>query len=206
MNRLICCLLCIVAAGPLFGQDQSAFDKYSVNSLFNKNVQRELELVEDQSNEISQSLKRLTEFRDGLSAKLQQLRDDGAGQEELEDYRAKLIEELNVEKKRIGDEMFRILLPHQATRLREISAQLANREAMKKSKTSTGLLTEEMVEYLGIESDQAQRIKERSEEIRQELTKKIKKLTDKAVEELLQELTPEQREKYQQLMGQRFVE
>ena len=206
MSRFIACLILALLAEPSVAQEQSSFAKYAVNSLFNKEVQKELELVEDQKTEIAKQLKRLTSFRDQLSEQLGGLKADGASEQQLTVRREEMLKELEVEKGKVQRQVFKVLLPHQAARLKEISAQFAIREAMKQKSVPTGLLTPSMLEYLDIQSDQAKRIKERSTEIRQQLTEKIKKLNEAAIKELMQELKHEQREKYKKLMGQRFVQ
>ncbi|MDG2012330.1 MAG: hypothetical protein P8J33_02425, partial [Pirellulaceae bacterium] len=89
-------------------------------------------------------------------------------------------------------------------RLREVSAQYVNREAMKQSKVSTGLLTPQMLEFLDVDDEQANRIEERAEKLRKRLTKKIDALKKEAIEDLMKELTPRQRKKYRDLMGEQF--
>lgn len=205
MIRSVACLMLTLLGSTSFAQERPPFEQYAVNSLFNKEVQKELELVEEQRTDIAKQLQRLTRLRDELSKQLGDMKAEGASEQELTGCRDDMRKELDQEKEKVQKRVFEILLPHQARRLREISAQYFNREAMKQNRSQTGLLTPTMMEYLEIDGEQAKKIKQRSDEIRKQLMEKIQKLNEAAIKELMQELSPKQREKYQKLMGQRFV-
>ena len=200
---IICCFLLTVVA-PAFAQEKPTFDQFAINALFNKQVQRDLDLVEEQTKEISEYLKGLTEYRDELSAELRELKASGQDQQALKKRRDEMRKELEKEKQKIQSQVMEILLPHQKQRLKQVSAQFVNREAMKESKVPTGLLTPKMLEYLEIDDQQADRIEKRSQELAKELAKKTEKLKSEAIEKLMKELSPKQRKKYRELMGERF--
>lgn len=200
---IICCFLLTVVA-PAFAQEKPTFDQFAINALFNKQVQRDLDLVEEQTQEISEYLKGLTEYRDELSAELRELKASGQDQQALKKRRDEMRKELEKEKQKIQSQVMEILLPHQKQRLKQVSAQFVNREAMKESKVPTGLLTPKMLEYLEIDDQQADRIEKRSQELAKELAKKTEKLKSEAIEKLMKELSPKQRKKYRELMGERF--
>jgi len=204
MYRFIigCFLLTVVA--PALAQEKPTFDQFAINALFNKQVQRDLDLVEEQTQEISEYLKGLTEYRDELSAELRELKASGQDQQALKKRRDEMRKELEKEKQKIQSQVMEILLPHQKQRLKQVSAQFVNREAMKESKVPTGLLTPKMLEYLEIDDQQADRIEKRSQELAKELAKKTEKLKSEAIEKLMKELSPKQRKKYRELMGERF--
>ena len=204
MYRFIMGCLLLTLAASAIAQEKPAFDQFAINALFNKQVQRDLDLVEEQTKEISEYLKGLTEYRDKLASELRELKAAGQDQQALNQRRDEMRKELEKEKQKIQSQVMEILLPHQRQRLKQVSAQFMNREAMKESKVPTGLLTPQMVDYLEIDSKQAKRIEKRSHELAKELAKKVEQLKSEAIEDLMKELSPKQRKKYSELMGERF--
>ena len=204
MYRFIMGCLLLTLAASAIAQEKPAFDQFAINALFNKQVQRDLDLVEEQTKEISEYLKGLTEYRDKLASELRELKAAGQDQQALNQRRDEMRKELEKEKQKIQSQVMEILLPHQRQRLKQVSAQFMNREAMKESKVPTGLLTPKMVDYLEIDSKQAKRIEQRSQELAKELAKKVEQLKSEAIEDLMKELSPKQRKKYSELMGERF--
>ena len=204
MYRFIMGCLLLTLAASAIAQEKPAFDQFAINALFNKQVQRDLDLVEEQTKEISEYLKGLTEYRDKLASELRELKAAGQDQQALNQRRDEMRKELEKEKQKIQSQVMEILLPHQRQRLKQVSAQFMNREAMKESKVPTGLLTPKMVDYLEIDSKQAKRIEKRSQELAKELAKKVEQLKSEAIEDLMKELSPKQRKKYSELMGERF--
>ena len=196
------CLLAFVA--PAVAQEKISFDEFALNAMFNKQVQKELDLVDEQRAEITKQLNGLTEFRNKLSAELRNMKSAGDAEQVLLNRRDEMREELKAQKKKVESQVLDILLPHQQKRLREVSAQYVNREAMKQNKVSTGLLTPQMLEYLDVDNEQAKRIAERAEKIRKRLTEKIETLKKEAMEDLMKELSSKQKKKYQDLMGEEF--
>ena len=204
MYRFIMGCLLLTLAASAIAQEKPGFDQFAINALFNKQVQRDLDLVEEQTKEISEYLKGLTEYRDKLASELRELKAAGQDQQALNQRRDEMRKELEKEKQKIQSQVMEILLPHQRQRLKQVSAQFMNREAMKESKVPTGLLTPKMVDYLEIDSKQAKRIEKRSQELAKELAKKVEQLKSEAIEDLMKELSPKQRKKYRELMGDRF--
>ena len=204
MQRFFLCVLLWALVTPVVAQETNSFEQFTLNALFNKQVQKDLDLVEEQTTEITEQLKELTEFRNDLAAELKEMKSAGEAEQALLERRDEMREELKVQKKKVETQVLDVLLPHQKKRLREVSAQYVNREAMKQSKVSTGLLTPQMLEFLDVDDEQANRIEERAEKLRKRLTKKIDALKKEAIEDLMKELTPRQRKKYRDLMGEQF--
>lgn len=196
--------LTLMIVAPIAAQEDQGFDQFAINALFNKQVQKDLDLVDDQIGEISGYLKSLTQYRDGLAAELQEMKASGQDPQALNKRRDEMRKELEQEKLKIQSQVMQILLPHQRKRLKQVSAQFMTRQSMKESKVPTGLLTPKMIDYLEIDSKQSKRIEKRSQELAKELEKKIQKLRSEAIEDLLKELSPKQRKKYRELMGERF--
>ena len=199
---LLVCLLAFVA--PAVAQEKTSFGEFALNAMFNKQVQKELDLVDEQTTEITEQLKGLMKFRNELAAELREMKTAGEAEQALIKRRDEMQEELKVQKKKVESQVLDVLLPHQQKRLREVSAQFVTREAMKQSKVSTGLLTPQMLEYLDVDDEQAERIEKRAKEIRKRLTGKIDKLKKEALEDLMKELSAKQKKKYRNLMGEEF--
>ena len=199
---LLVCLLAFVA--PAVAQEKTSFGEFALNAMFNKQVQKELDLVDEQTTEITGQLKGLMKFRNELAAELREMKTAGEAEQALLKRRDEMQEELKVQKKKVESQVLDVLLPHQQKRLREVSAQFVTREAMKQSKVSTGLLTPQMLEYLDVDDEQAERIEKRAKEIRKRLIGKIDKLKKEALEDLMKELSAKQKKKYRNLMGDEF--
>lgn len=199
---LLVCLLAFVA--PAVAQEKTSFGEFALNAMFNKQVQKELDLVDEQTTEITEQLKGLMKFRNELAAELREMKTAGEAEQALLKRRDEMQEELKVQKKKVESQVLDVLLPHQQKRLREVSAQFVTREAMKQSKVSTGLLTPQMLEYLDVDDEQAERIEKRAKEIRKRLIGKIDKLKKEALEDLMKELSAKQKKKYRNLMGDEF--
>ena len=189
---------------PAVAQEKTSFGEFKLNAMFDKQVQKELDLVDEQRAEISEQLKGLTEFRNELSVELRDMKSAGGAEQALLNRRDEMREELKAQKKKVESQVLDILLPHQQKRLREVSAQYVNREAMKQNKVNTGLLTPQMLEYLDVDDEQAKRIAKRAEKIRKRLTEKIETLKKEAMEDLMKELSSKQKKKYRDLMGEEF--
>lgn len=159
----------------------------------NTGVQKEIELVDDQLQQIRKINK---EFSEKMSEQVKELTSGGMNPEKGAGL-SKLIHELNEQK---NSKMEGILLPHQFDRLRQISLQVE----MKNNGEASTLAGEKIAEELGLTDEQKERLKTRSEEIKKELEEKIARLKEQAQEELLGELTREQRKKLDEMTGTKF--
>lgn len=178
------------------------FEARLVGALFNKQVQGELELVEDQKQEIKQILEVLKKKQDELGRELNEFKNSGASEAEIESRRQEIVASFEIDKKQTMDDAMSVLLPHQQKRLRQAAVQVMMKSTAKSNRVPSGLLTPEIREYLEIDDRQAERIKEKTIELQKQLAEKIKKLTEQAQSELLSELTKEQKSKYEDLVGE----
>lgn len=172
--------------GMMMGQD--------IFSLANNlGVQKEIELVDDQMQQIRQINE---DFSKKISEQVKELTSGGMNPEKGKDL-SKLIKELNEQKK---SAMESVLLPHQFDRLRQISLQ----QQMKYQGEASTLADEKIAEALGLTDEQKERLKTRAEEIKKEMEEKISRLKEKAKEDLLGELTRDQRKKLEEMTGAAF--
>ncbi len=177
--------------GVFFSEAMVSPDIFSLAN--NAGVQKEIELVEEQLEQIRQIN---DEFSSKMSGKVRELTSGGMNPVRGREL-SELIKEMNEQKQ---SRMESVLLPHQVDRLRQISLQVQ----MNQSGDAATLASDQLVEALGIDDEQKKRLEERAEEIRAELERKITALRDKAREELLGELTRGQREKLDEMTGARF--
>jgi hypothetical protein len=167
----------------------------SFGMLSNPSVQKDLQLVDEQVQQIDEINR---EFGEKIREKLEEGRDDsgkmqfgpGSGIDELF---AELREE---QQTRINS----ILLPAQQVRLKQVSRQMHAKHMGTAKAILNGLASD-----LEITDEQRKKIKVKSTELQRDMEAKIAKLRAEAKEHLLQELTSEQRKKLKELLGDEFV-
>ena len=162
--------------------------------LNNPSVQKDLELVEDQ-------IQQIKDINADFSARIQDqigsLQDESGG---FDLAQAKglgeLVKKLKLQQKA---EIENLLLPHQQDRLRQVALQMQIQ-----SMGTARALSNKLAKELGITAEQKDRLKKRQEELQQKMEQEIAKMRKDAKKDLLQELTPEQREKLKKLTGAEF--
>ncbi len=160
--------------------------------LADENVQKDLDLSEDQ---IDQLKKLQDEVRSTMMNMFQGMQ-PGRGEDPrrmFEEMQEKAQETL----KGFEEDIDEILLPHQTKRLKQISVQSQSRGRG----VGGSLLSETIRNDLKISREQEQKLRETAEQLEKELQEKIVKLRREAMNKLLDQLTPEQREKYRELVG-----
>lgn len=170
----------------------------SLGLINDKNVVAELELVDDQVealNDLQDEMRNI--FRESFSGMREKFSDKNVDRESLmQEIRDKIQSEMAS----VETELNEILLPHQVTRLEELSFQ------MQASRSGTqGLLTNPKVkERLGLTDDQIHEVEEKAEQVRADLEKKIEDLRASARDEILSVLTSDQQAKIKEMMGDSF--
>ncbi|MEM7457515.1 MAG: hypothetical protein AAF456_24490 [Planctomycetota bacterium] len=159
--------------------------------LQDESVQGELELMDDQIEELT--IMR-DEFRQEMMDTFRDFRNLN------EDERQDLMDEMRERASEMEDEANAVLLPHQVDRLKQLGFQ---RNA---SRGGVGGLAgnDQLVEALGITEEQQEAMVAAAEEAAQKLEEKIADLRKQAQDEVLAVLTEEQREKFNELMGEPF--
>lgn len=162
------------------------------------NVVAELELVDDQVEQLSELQDEMRNvFRDSFSGMRDRFREKDVDREALmEEIREKIQTEMDG----VSEGLNEILLPHQVTRLKELSLQ-----AEVKRGGTQGLLSNPKVkEQLGLTDQQITSIQEKAESVKVDLEKKIEALRESAREEVLSVLTSEQQSKIKEMLGDSF--
>ena len=172
---------------PLGGGDSFAM-------LNNPSVQKDLELVDDQIQQIKDVN---ADFSARIQDQVSELRGDNGS---FDIARAKELGELVRKlKEQQKTEIDNLLLPHQQERLQQVALQMQ----MKAMGTARALASK-LAEELDITDEQKDRLKQRQQELQEEMQKKISEMRENMQKELLQELTPQQRDKLQELTGADF--
>ena len=167
----------------------------SFSMLNNPSVQKDLQLVDEQLEQIQDINK---EFGERIREKLDEMRDEngnlniqgGGGFSEL-------ISDLKSQQRQQIED---ILLPNQQDRLKQVARQMKM-----KRMGSQRAITELLAKELGISDDQRRKIEEKSKKLQSELEAQIATLKAKAKKDLLQELSQDQRKKLEDLLGDEFI-
>jgi len=185
--------------GQLFMSDVSTGFSMGAPDVFslaqNGDVQKEIELVDDQ---LEQLKKINSDFSKRIQEKMAEMKDD-KGNFDIAKARSlsAMMKELNEEKQAKMQDVF---LPHQFERLRQISLQTQ----MRRSGETNMLANKEVVEALGLSDEQLKKLKEKAKELKAEMDEEIKQLKEKARKSLFKELTSDQRDKLKSMLGNDF--
>ena len=168
----------------------------SFSMLNNPSVQKDLQLVDEQLNQIKEINK---EFGEKIKEQMETMKDENGNFNfnTGADF-GQLIGDLRQQQQ---DQISSILLPNQQKRLQQVSRQMS----MQRRGTSKAL-TGKLAEELGITAEQRKRIQAKSKELKKDLEEKIAELKANAKKQLLNELTAGQKEKLKELLGDEFVQ
>ena len=157
----------------------------------NSQVRKDLELDADQIKELTQIQK---EFQQEIQNRMKSMQ---SGKTFDHKKWNETIQQLSKDKKAA---MGAVLLPHQSKRLQQISNQMK----MKNRGDVNALVGDSMAKELGIDERQAKELKKRADEIRAEMEDKIAEIKEQARNKLIRELRPDQREKLEDMLGDKF--
>lgn len=165
----------------------------SFGMLNNEGVQNELEFVGEQRDKY----KRLqSEYNSRLKSKLDEMNKGGFDPERARE----LGDEIRAMKEQQSKDIEDLLLPHQISRMKQIQLQ----QRMRAMGAANALSDQKIAEELGLSEEQIAKLKERAKELAEELQKKVQKLREETQNTLLKELDPDQREKLNALIGEKF--
>jgi Spy/CpxP family protein refolding chaperone len=156
-----------------------------------EDVQKELELLDDQV----EKLRQLGESqRDRMREKFAGLQDVPR-----EDRMEKARELMRKAQQDTEEEIGKILLPFQMKRAKQLAFQIRMRGG-----ATRAMLSDPVAEELGLTESQKERIRTKAEQLEEELRKKIAELRTQAQDELLKELTPPQQAQWKEMVGDPF--
>ena len=162
--------------------------------LMRKDVQKELDLTEEQVKDLESLSENRRGGRDGGRDLRSEL--EGLSEEERRDKFREMREE---REKETEGKLKEILLGGQFTRLKELSIQYSSQQRGGRS-----VLSRTLIEALDISDEQLEDLEKRAEELEEELNKEVAKLRAEMKAKLMKELTPKQQSEYKKLAGDTF--
>ena len=171
-----------------------------MNLLRNESVKKELELVDDQVQEIDTIMQEMwAEMRERMGT-FRDMRD--LPPEERKERYAKIREEMDERRGKFQEEINKVLLPNQLSRLKQINVQS---RARRYGEGAIGVLkNKELLEELGIDEETQEKLEKKTEEVLKELQEKVEKLKKKAEEEILSVLPSDKKKAFRELVGESF--
>jgi hypothetical protein len=201
VSTILCASPCLGQIEGLPGGPDTSFQAGVLNTatvkllLRNPGVRRELELTEEQGRQLDDVMQREKEAVSGIVRVPLNRKKKGETLQETE----KQAREAFIEVQRRAERMIaEILLPHQLTRLRQLALQRRLGMSLQMFKDP------ELGKAIGLTPEQQSAVSSRVDEAQSELAKQIELLQEQARGKVLSLLTPEQRERYAELTGQRF--
>ncbi len=171
----------------------------SMSLLGDSKVAEELELDEEQVDaldELQGDMRNV--FRETFSGMRDRFREADVDREALMDEIRGAIQE---KMKSVDDKLEEVLLPHQMSRLSELTFQMQAKRG-----GTQGLLNNDKVkEELGITDEQVAEVEAKAEEVKEKLEKKIAQARKDAQDEILSVLTAEQQSKIKAMLGESFA-
>ena len=165
----------------------------SFGLLNNRNVQKDLELIDDQLDRIKEINK---EFGKKIAEKVKMMRgENGSIQIDGASSISKLIQDLKAQQKA---EIEGLLLPQQQKRLKQVKLQ------MQMQNRGTARTLDKLAKELNITGDQKKRILKRQKELKKEFQEQLAQLKEDSRKALLNELTADQRKKFKDMVGERY--
>ena len=182
----------VMAQGPGggrgFGGPGGGGDLFGL--LNNESVQKELEVVPSQLDEIQ---KIGQDMREQMMETFRGLR--GASEED----RQAAFDKIRSMRDDMEKDLSKILMPAQLQRLKQIQVQQQSR-----GRGGLAITNGNIAEQLGLTETQIADLQAKSEELQTEMRSKLDELRKEADAELLKLLTPEQQKKWKELIGEPF--
>lgn len=196
-------ILCVALSPAMCSAQQTARELNDWFSVLNQPaVQLELDFSDNQSRKVESLNNQRREISDELRNNFQSDRPKDESRDEARERIKKYAEMAEEKRQLLADELKDLLLPHQVTRMQQVTLQIKLQKS--KLRQGTGLLAPELISLLKISPSQERRILQKEKEIKAKLEKKIKQLWLEAEEELREELTSKQRDEYKELVGEPF--
>lgn len=187
----------------------------SLELLAREDVQKELELLDDQIAEIEEAREDQRDaVREAFSGfgrggnrgggnRDRQGGGDRGQRQGGEDRFARFREMREKMEKQVKESIDKILLPHQSKRLTQLSLQRSLRGGA--AQAAAALSSGDLAEDLKVSESQGEKLQEKARSIEEKLRKEIAKLRKKAQEELVGSLTPAQQREFKEMVGKPFT-
>jgi Spy/CpxP family protein refolding chaperone len=163
-----------------------------LGTLMQPDIRKELEIVPEQEEKLRTVGREIG----------QRMREVFSGLRDLpEDQRRTTVEErMRAVNEEFDKRIDEVLLPNQKERLGQIILQ---RRAQRRG-TAGALASDETAKALGLTDEQKKKLQEVGREVQKEIEEKLAKIREEAEQKVLEVLTPEQREQYKKMLGERY--
>ena len=187
----------------------------SLELLAREDMQKELELLDDQIAEIEEAREDQRDaVREAFSGfgrggnrgggnRDRQGGGDRGQRQGGEDRFARFREMREKMEKQVKESIDKILLPHQSKRLTQLALQRSLRGGA--AQAAAALSSGDLAEDLKVSESQGEKLQEKARSIEEKLRKEIAKLRKKAQEELVSSLTPAQQREFKEMVGKPFT-
>ena len=176
----------------------------------NKGLMSEMEILDDQMRKVKkigmeyqQNMMKMTRANSDMYTRMAEVqkrvaKGDADAKKELKEITEKFYEDLNGYQTDIITRLENVLLPHQMKRLRQIAKQ----HSFKWTRNSDYFgMPHAMSKELGLSADQKKKLKQATDKIREKYYREIAELRKKSMEKILSNLTREQRDKFEDMVG-----
>jgi len=200
----IAALMCVVSTNEAMAQRGGwggfgGGGESKLQYLNNEGVQKELELLEDQTDQLQDIGEEARNvMREAFSGMREKFRD--LSREERDEMMTEIREKIQEDMKAVEEKVSDILVPHQLERLDQLMLQ----GQMRRGGTAAALKSESLREKLGLTEEEAEALQAKEEEVKKELEEDIKKLRAKAQDKILSVLPAEKQEKIKKMIGDSF--
>ncbi len=188
--------------GPMMLNFGSAMNPADPNTLLNDpQIQKELELIEGQVQDVQRIQRQFAEKQRELSTTMFKGGPGGAlsaakSPELMGQFRAAMEDLRNQRKKDLEE----VMLPHQRERLQQLGFHMT----MQRQGVADALTQGPLAEALALSDEQKERLAQTAERLQIELREEIARLREKAKKELFAELSPTQQDKLKEMIGEGF--
>ena len=161
----------------------------------NEVIRNELDITDEQFERIRELADKTQQ---GMREMFSGMRD--IAPEEREQRMTEMREKMQERTEAAQKELDSILLPLQKKRLKQLTVQMR----LMGGRATDALLSEEVTQSLGISDSQKQALTDLQKTVDEEMQKKMEEVRNQAVQKIIASLTPEQRAKWESLVGEKF--
>lgn len=164
-----------------------------LNLLMNENVQKELDFIDDQAEQVEELQQ---EFREEMRFMFEDMRNGGGDRNEMFQQMREKMGELN---KDFNSKAEELLIDDQLKRLKQLQNQSRMNGGVERA-----LQNESFREELDITDEQMEELREKAEEVREWINKEVAKIREEGQKKVLSVLTSEQQDRIKEMVGESF--
>ncbi len=195
----IAALACLFLANDAMAQRGGWGGGGRLELLNNRDVQKELDLVDDQLEDIEDMMSAQRDvMRNAFSGMREKFQ--GVSREERDELMASIRSTIQEKMKEVDEKVSGVLVPHQLARL----DQLVFQNSMRRGGATAAFENAAVRDKLKLTDEEIVKLKEKEEEVKKDLEEKIKKLRAEAQDEILSVLSAEKQASVKEMIGESF--